>query len=51
MEGIYAKFETTKGVILVELTHKKNSGDCRKFCEFSRGNSDKQSQKRRRTLL
>jgi len=37
MEGIYAKFETTKGVILVELTHKKTPGTVGNFVSLAEG--------------
>lgn len=37
MEGIYAKFETTKGVILIELTHKKTPGTVGNFVSLAEG--------------
>jgi cyclophilin family peptidyl-prolyl cis-trans isomerase len=35
MEGIYAKFETAKGIILLELTYKQTPGTVGNFVEFS----------------
>jgi cyclophilin family peptidyl-prolyl cis-trans isomerase len=51
MEGIYAKFETSKGAIVLQLTYKETPGTGWEFCEFSRGKSKKMSTKMRENLI
>ena len=37
MEGIYAKFETAKGIILLELTYKQTPGTVGNFVSLAEG--------------
>ncbi|MEZ4809253.1 MAG: hypothetical protein R2819_02735 [Allomuricauda sp.] len=36
-DGIYAKFNTSKGEILIKLTHDKTPGMCRQLYGIGRG--------------
>ena len=38
MEGIYAKFETSKGAIVLQLTHKETPGTVGNFVILAEGN-------------
>ena len=38
MEGIYAKFETSKGVIVLQLTFKETPGTVGNFVSLAEGN-------------
>ena len=38
MEGIYAKFETSKGVIVLQLTYKETPGTVGNFVSLAEGN-------------
>jgi cyclophilin family peptidyl-prolyl cis-trans isomerase len=51
MKGIYAKFMTSKGTILIELTYKQTPGTVGNFVALTEGNQKNNYKKRWRTLL
>jgi len=51
MEGIYAKFQTSKGSIVLELTYKQTPGTVGNFVSLAEGNQKKRSEKARSALL
>jgi cyclophilin family peptidyl-prolyl cis-trans isomerase len=41
MEGIYAKFSTSKGLILLKLTHEETPGTVANFVSLAEGTQKK----------
>ena len=50
-EGLYAKFNTSKGVILVNLEYQKTPGTVGNFVALAQGNLENSVKKTRRSIL
>ena len=51
MEGIFAKFQTSKGTILLELTYKQTPGTVGNFVALAEGNKKNDYKKRSTSSL